>query len=98
MNTKETKNIKKRLMVWAIIVTAILMIPFLAKAPWTESDFAFAGVVLFSLASVYELTTRNMKNKMHHIIVAMVLLFLIMLILAWAATGPPNEAANVITK
>lgn len=93
MNTKNTniimqRNIKKRLRMWAIVVAAVLMIPFLAKAPWTVGDFVFAGVVLFSCATVYEFTTRNMSNKMHRIAVGLAVLAFIALVIAWAAAGP----------
>jgi cation transport ATPase len=63
------KNIYKRLSLWALIVAAVLSIPYLAKFPWTMSDFVFAGVVLFGAATVYELTTKNLRNKTHRIAV-----------------------------
>lgn len=85
------KNIKKRLSIWAIVIAGILMIPFLTQAPWTKGDFIFAGAVLFTLATIYEVTTRNMKNVKSKLIVAAVLLGVIVLILGWAATGPDSE-------
>ena len=98
MKTKQTKNIKKRLSVWIFVVAAILMIPFSAKAPWTGSDFVFASIVLLGCATAYELITKNMQNKIHRIAVAIAVLFLIALVIAWAASGPPYESAHVITK
>lgn len=82
------RNIIKRLSVWAVVVVAILMIPFVANAPWTGSDFVFAGVVLFVLATIYELATRNMTNPKHRAIVAAIVLFMLVLVQAWAAAGP----------
>lgn len=84
MKTKQTKNITKRLGIWAVVVAGILMIPLILKAPWTGSDFVFAGVVLFGSASVYEFTTYNMKNKTHRLFVGIAVALVILLIWAWA--------------
>ena len=64
------------------------MIPLLTKAPWTSGDFIFAGVILYSLATIYELTTRKMTNNKHKLAVAVALLAAIVSIIGWAATGP----------
>ncbi|MBA3633450.1 MAG: hypothetical protein H0W58_11695 [Acidobacteria bacterium] len=82
------RNITKRLSVWAAIVAAVLMIPLLAKAPWSAGDFVFGAVVLFASATVYELATRNMSNKKHRIAVGVAVLAAIALVIVWAATGP----------
>ena len=81
-------DITKRLGVWAVVVAGILMIPFLTQAPWTKGDFIYAGAALFALATIYEITTRNMKNVNQKIIIAAALLGFIVLIIGWAATGP----------
>jgi hypothetical protein len=86
------KSLKKRLGVWAIVVAGVLMIPLLTKAQWTQGDYVFAGTVLFVLAAIYELATRNTRNFKHKLIVAAVLLGVIVLIIGWAATGPDSEA------
>lgn len=88
MKTNSKPNILKRLGLWAGVVSGILMIPLLAKFPWTTFDFVFAGSVLFVLATFYELTTRNMTNHRHRLIVGIVVLLLIVLIQGWAAAGP----------
>ena len=84
----QNKNIVKRLGVWAGIVAAILMIPLLTNAPWTTGDFVFAGVVLFGAASAYEFATRNVADKHRRMAVAAAVLFVVMLIWAWAVGGP----------
>jgi len=84
----KAKNLQKRLGIWVIVVAGVLMIPFLTKAPWTQGDYIFAGAVLFILATIYEITTRNIKSFKHKLIVAAVLLGIIALIIGWAATGP----------
>lgn len=87
-NTTTQRNITKRLSLWAVVVAAILMIPLLANAPWTGGDFVFGTVVLFGLAIVYELATRNMSNIKYRAAVGAGVLFVIFLVIAWAATGP----------
>lgn len=90
MKTKNTnqRNVSRRLSVWAIIVVVILLIPYIAKAPWTAGDFIFAAVVLFGLATVYELVTRNMSSRVHRIVVGAVVLIVLVLVQAWAVAGP----------
>ncbi len=78
----------KRLGVWALVVAAILAIPFFGKWPWTSSDFIFAGTVLFGAATLFELVTSQMKNKTHRIVVGVGVLGLVLLIWAWAVGGP----------
>jgi hypothetical protein len=82
------RNIRKRLLVWAVVVAAILMIPLLANAPWTALDFIFGAVVLSASATVYELATRNMRHKKHRIAAGIAVLAAIGLVMVWAAAGP----------
>ena len=93
MAAKETstftqRNIAKRLSMWAVVVVAVLMIPFLTNAPWTGSDFVFAAIVLSVCATMYELVTRNMSNGKYRVIVGAGVLFFIFLVIGWAASGP----------
>lgn len=80
-------NINKRLSIWAVIVSVVLMIPFVTKAPWTKGDYIFAGLVLMVLVAIYEFLTRN-KSKKHRFAVGLGFLIIVALILGWAATGP----------
>lgn len=87
MKTKKintTNNSVKRLTIWAIVVSAILMIPLLAKAPWTMLDFIFAGIVLYGCGAIYELTTRNRRNNMHRMAIGFAVTVILLLIWAWA--------------
>lgn len=88
MKTKNQKNIIKRLVVWAGAIGVILLVPLLSNAPWTASDFVFAGIVLFIFASIYEIVTKNMKQTWQHIVVGAGILVGIVLVMGWAATGP----------
>ncbi len=81
---KTRKNIKKRLGIWAVIVAAVLLIPFVSRAPWSLGDYILAGVVLFGAASIYEFATKNAVDKKYRIIVALVILGFLMLFQAWA--------------
>jgi hypothetical protein len=77
-------NITKRLSIWAIVVGAILMIPLLANAPWTGSDFVFAGVGLFGAASLYEVLSEKVKIKHGRIIVGIAVGLMVLALWAWA--------------
>lgn len=87
VNTIKSRNIKKRLATWAGVVAAILMIPFLTKAPWTGTDYTFGGVVLFGCATLYELATLNMKDKKHRIITGLAVLAIVIFIWGLAVSG-----------
>lgn len=87
-NKMKQRNVIKRLGVWAVVVAAVLMIPLLTNAPWTGSDFVFAGIVLSACATVYELATKNMSDFKQRAAVAAAVLFFIFLVMGWAAAGP----------
>lgn len=65
-----TRNTTKGLMVWAGLVTGMLMIPLALNFPWTGSDFVFAGSVLFGAAAGYELTVESMNEPKQRMVVA----------------------------
>lgn len=78
------KKLTKRLAIWALLVTGLLMIPLLGNAPWTGGDFIFAGTVLFGAALGYELATRNMEDSNKRLIIAAATLAMVMFIWALA--------------
>lgn len=80
----KSKNLTKRLTIWAVVVTVILMIPFVTKAPWTLFDYTFAGIVLFGLSSIYELSTKNIQKTNQKLIIAVIILTILICIWAWA--------------
>lgn len=82
------KKTQKRLTIWAVVVAGILLIPFVTRAPWSAADYIFAGVVLFGAATIFEFVTKNIKEKMYKIAVGIAVLFVLMLIWAWAVAGP----------
>ncbi len=79
-----TNNVSKRLSIWAVVVAGMLMIPFITGMPWTSFDYTFAGIIIFGLATIYELATRNMKKVNQKVIVAAIVLGVLVLIWAWA--------------
>lgn len=91
MNTKDIKakrNVPLRLCIWAVVIAGVLLIPYLANAPWTGSDFVFAAIVLSGCAIAYELITRNMTQAKDRALVGASVLFFIFLVIGWAASGP----------
>ena len=78
------KNTPKRLTIWALVVAGILTIPYVAKFPWTEGDFIFAGVVLFGSATTYELVTKNMTDKRNRMVVGILAAGFVVAVWAWA--------------
>lgn len=78
------RNIALRLSLWALVVTAILLIPHFADFPWTASDFIFAGIMLFGSAVAYETATKNMTNPAHRYAMAAAVLAVLMFVWALA--------------
>src|SRR5687767_11990643 len=81
------QHMTKRLSVWAIIVVAILMIPLLAKWPWTGGDFVFGAVVLFGSALTYELVARKMSNVTYRAAVGLAVVTALLFVWINAAVG-----------
>jgi hypothetical protein len=86
--SKVKTNITKRLTIWAGLMAAILMIPFLTNSPWTSLDYISAAVVLFGSAACYEIAASKMKNKAYRLIAAVVAIGVVMSLWALAVSGP----------
>lgn len=82
------KNLNKRLLIWAAIVAGILMIPFITKAPWTQGDYIFAGLVLFGSAAGYEVTASILKNRTQRLVAAAVAIGAVIFVWFLAVSGP----------
>lgn len=87
-NITTKRNVPLRLCGWTVAIAAVLMIPYLSNAPWTGSDFVFAGIVLFICATTYELVTKNMTSLKDRAYIAAAVFFFIFLVIGWAASGP----------
>jgi hypothetical protein len=81
------QNITKRLSVWAAVVALILMVPLLARWPWTLGDFVFAGVLLFSTGLAYELVVRKGDNLAYRVAVGLALAAALLLVWINGAVG-----------
>jgi hypothetical protein len=51
----------------AIVTVGILMIPLLARFPWTLSDFIVMGILISSVGTLVELARTKVRNKTHRI-------------------------------
>lgn len=64
------KIVKKRLIVWAVVITLVLMIPLLAmqftdEISWDIFDFVIMGTVLLGIGIAYELVARKSKRTVY---------------------------------
>lgn len=73
-------------MIWAVVVAAVLMIPVVTHAPWTGSDFVFAGVILFGATTSYEVIAHKMRTPGGRRMVGAVIAFMVLAIWAWAVS------------
>ena len=96
MQNDKTRQSKlgKRLSVWVMIVATILLIPLLAKAPWTAGDFVFGAIILFGFATTYELLTRDMSNTHHRALVGLGVVAALLFVWVAAATGFEGLLSN----
>ena len=81
-------NTLKRLALWLLVVGMVLLIPFISNAPWTGSDYVFAGIVLSVCATIYVFSTRNPSSIKRKVVIGFCIAFFIFLVIGWAASGP----------
>ena len=65
-----------------LLVGLILLIPVIAKFPWTSLDFIFAGTVLTGAVLTSELVFRKVTNKTYRF--ALLGGIVMLLLLIWA--------------
>jgi hypothetical protein len=51
----------------ALVTGGILLIPLLARFPWTLSDFVVMGVLISGVGTLVELARTKVRNKTHRI-------------------------------
>ncbi len=66
------QNITKRLIVWAAVVSLILLVPLVAmqfteEVNWDLFDFVLMGAVLFGVGLVYELVARRSEKTVYRV-------------------------------
>lgn len=81
------QKITKRLIMWAILVAAVLMIPLLGKFPWSGGDYIFAAVALFGSATIYELVSRKGGNTAYRVAVGIAVVTSLLLVWINGAVG-----------
>jgi hypothetical protein len=72
----------KRLIGILIAVAVLLLIPLIARAPWSRFDFLIAGVLLLGTGLVCELVLRTVRKTGYRI--ALCVAILIALLIVWA--------------
>jgi hypothetical protein len=65
-------TLKKRLLFWAIAITALLMIPLVAmqftnEVQWSFGDFVMMGSILFGIGLAYELIARKSEKTKYRV-------------------------------
>jgi Kef-type K+ transport system membrane component KefB len=69
-----------------LITAGILLIPLLARWPWTLSDFVIMGVLLFSTGLALDLVARKV-SKRHRVVIGAAIILTFLLIWAELAVG-----------
>jgi hypothetical protein len=77
----------KRLIGIVLTVALLLLIPFIAKAPWTRLDFVTAGVLLLGTGLMCELVMRKVKKFEYRIAICAAILAALLLIWIELAVG-----------
>lgn len=77
----------KRFIGILLAATGLLLIPLIARFPWSRSDFVIAGVLLFGTGVVIELILRNVTKTAYRIALCSAVLFLLFIVWAELAVG-----------
>ncbi len=97
-NGAQGPRIPWRLIRWVVPVV-LLTIPWLARLPWTASDFIFAGAMFAIVGGIFELTVRASGNTWYRGGVAAALGTAFLLVWINGAVGfigDENNPANLI--
>jgi hypothetical protein len=82
----------KRLIGIVIAVAFLLLVPLIARAPWSRFDFILVGVLLLATGLMIEIVLRAVKNTKHRIAICAAILaafFIIWVELAVGIFGTP---------
>jgi hypothetical protein len=77
----------KRLIGIVLAVALLLLIPVIAKFPWSPIDFITAGVLLFGTGLLCELVLRKVKRFEYRIAICGAILVALFLVWAELAVG-----------
>lgn len=84
---KIERNSLKNITYIAAGTVLILLIPLLARWPWTLSDFIIIGVLLFGTGLAYELIAIKLNKTTHRLILGILLAVIFLLIWIELAVG-----------
>ena len=96
---KEAENVGRRGAVpWRILgwglAALLLLLPLAANAPWTASDFLFAGGLMAGVGLVFELTVRMSRSHAYRAGVAFALAAAFLIVWANGAVGMIGDEDN----
>lgn len=84
-----------RIAAWSA-AALVLLIPLVAGAPWTVSDFVFAGVLLFGSLGAYELAARMTGNTAYRAGAGVAIAAAFLLVWINAAVGITDSDADAM--
>lgn len=70
-----------------LAVGILLLIPFVARAPWSSFDFIVAGVLLVGTGLACELVLRTVKKFQHRVAICAGILVVLLIVWAEVAIG-----------
>jgi len=80
---------------WAVAALTLLF-PLATGAPWTGSDYAFAGVLLFLPLGIYELVARKTGDLLYRTGAGMALVATVLLLWVSGAVGITDSEADLL--
>ncbi len=72
----------------------LLLLPLIANAPWTASDYVFAAVLIGGVGGLFELAVRNSRSPAHRAAVGVALAGAFLTIWVNAAVGMIGDGDN----
>lgn len=94
-NRGERRTSRWRIAAWVVAVL-ILLLPWVAGAPWSVGDFVFAGVLLFGSLGTYEIAARTTGNIAYRAGVGVAIAAAFLLVWINAAVGITDSDADAM--
>lgn len=89
----------KRLIGITVAITMLLMVPLVARFPWSAFDFVAAGILLYGTGFTFEFVVRKARNAAYRMAFGVALgaaLLLTWVNLAVGVIGSENNPANLL--
>jgi len=84
-----------RVTTWGV-AALILLLPLATRAPWTGSDFAFAGILLLVPLGIYELVVRRTRDLTYRTGAGIALVATVLLLWVSGAVGIADSEADLL--